>query len=108
MLQHYFFYATGHETSFTHIKWEAGFHGFEGDNKNSFNKIIIMILILTNTFSSIYVISIGGFGLLNYHDLFKNEKLPDLRNKIISSTLKFYLYNAIKVRSVFLYIFLNC
>lgn len=58
LIEHYFFYATGHETAFIHIKWESGFHGFYGDNNNRFVRIIMASLIISNTFSAILICSI--------------------------------------------------
>ncbi len=97
LLQQYFFYATGHETSFTHIKWEAGFHGFESENSNPVIKVFVMIFILINTYSSALVVAIGGIGLLNHYDFFTDEKKPSYR-KFIRSTLGFYTFYSVKVR----------
>ena len=86
MFQSYYFYATGHETTFTHIKWEAGFHGFEGDNNNPLLRIILMILILINTFSSNLLTSISSFGLRNSSGL-----------KIEVLIFSFFIFSSLKV-----------
>lgn len=64
MFQGCFFFGTGHESTFTHIKWDSGFHGFEGDNNNPIIRLILMILILMNTFSSSIIVSIAGLGFI--------------------------------------------
>lgn len=84
LLEHYFFYATGHETTFTHIKWESGFHGFDGDNNNKLVRLCMGIMIFSNTFPTKFltVLNIGK----------NNQKL------IFDKSIKLILINATKVR----------
>lgn len=55
LLENYYFYASGHETIFTNIKWESAFHGFDGDNNSILLRILMGGLIVFNTFSSILI-----------------------------------------------------
>ena len=42
-----------HETTFTHIKWHAAFHGIDGDSSNNaIVRLAMMLLVVVNTFSS--------------------------------------------------------
>lgn len=107
VLQYYFFYASGHETSFTHIKWEAGFHGFEGDNKNPFIKLLTMIFILLNTYSSVVIVITGGFSLLNFAYLFQCDTYNQLEYVFIRSVLKIFLFIAVKVWILFIHYFIH-
>lgn len=100
VLQYYFFYASGHETSFTHIKWEAGFHGF-GDNKNPAIRFLIMIFILLNTYSSVVIVITGGLALLNISYLFQCDTYRQLEKNFIRSVLKYFLFAAVKVFNYF-------
>ena len=86
--------------SFTHIKWEAGFHGFEGENSNPYIRVFIMIFILINTFSSVLIVSVGGIGLLNYNDLFKDIKAGEVIKTFVLSLLKFHSYSCLKVNKI--------
>ena len=85
-MEHYFFYATGHETTFTHIKWESGFHGFDGDDNNKLIRLCMAIMIFSNTFPAKFLtlLNIGK----NYH----------YTNYIFNKTIKLILINATKVR----------
>jgi hypothetical protein len=95
ILQFYYFYATGHETVFTSIKWEAGFHGFDGDNNNKFVRFIMTLLILGNTFSSQIITSISiGLILFSNNDLHHNKQIFKKYNQVI---FKFITLNTLKV-----------
>ncbi|RNA38083.1 phosphatidylinositol class O [Brachionus plicatilis] len=83
LLEHYFFYATGHETTFTHIKWESAFHGFDGDNNNKLVRVVMALMIISNTFAAKIVT------LLNI--VKKGEK------KMSGNLLQFFVINATKV-----------
>ncbi len=107
LLQHYFFYATGHESVFTHIKWEAGFHGFESENSNPVIRVFVMIFILLNTFSSNLIVVVGGIGLLNNHDLFNTDIKYRYRNHL-RSILGFYTLNSVKVSILISRVLGNC
>lgn len=97
LFQNFFFFATGHETSFTHIKWEAGFHGFEGDNNNPIIRLILMILILLNTFSSTLLVSVGGIGLDLSHKILKNLSHKMLINRLVLFLFIYFIIGSIKV-----------
>ena len=97
LLQHYFFY-TGHEATFTHIKWEAGFHGFDGQINNIVIRAIVMAFILVNTFYGVLIVSIAGSGFLNYYEIIHNQNAKEWNKMFIRSTLKFHLLNSIKVK----------
>ena len=81
LLQSYFFYASGHETTFTHIKWESGFHGFDGDNNNHLIRLVMAIFILLNTFCSQVLIANCCLNLLN---LTVRRKSTATRSDLIS------------------------
>ena len=96
LFQNYFFFATGHETSFTHIKWEAGFHGFE-DNHEPIIRLILMILILLNTFSSTLLVSVGGIGLVVCFTFVKNLSHKILINRLVLFLFIYFIIGSIKV-----------
>ena len=52
ILQQYFFYATGHENTFTNIRWEVAFHGLDGNSKNLFVALNSGLFLFLSTFSS--------------------------------------------------------
>jgi hypothetical protein len=58
ILQQYFFYATGHENTFTNIRWEVVFHGFDGNSSNILVRLISIIFLLLSTFSSYVIIAL--------------------------------------------------
>ena len=58
LAQHYFFYATGHETTFTNIKWESAFHGLYGDTSTTISHFAMGSLIVLNTFCSTLLVGI--------------------------------------------------
>lgn len=89
VIDHYFFYATGHETAFIYIRWESGFHGFYGDNNNPVIRLIMAIFILLNTFSSSFICVVFFVLLLSERSDSPNNKVGEI--------LKFGLFNAIKV-----------
>lgn len=89
VLQHYFFYATGHETAFIHIRWESGFHGFFGDNNNVIVRLIMAILILINTNSGIFITSV-------FFVIFLTNQVKNCRI-CLTYLLKLCLLNSIKV-----------
>jgi hypothetical protein len=61
LLQHYFFYASGHETNFTHIKWQAAFHGFSGETSGYWHiRTLMGAFIILNTFSSTILCSLAS------------------------------------------------
>ena len=91
VLGYFYFYASGHETVFTHIKWEAGFNGFDGDNNNRLVRLIMAGLIVANTFSALILSSLAiGFVRMVPFGLKSNKN-------VASSVLKFYLYTGLKV-----------
>jgi hypothetical protein len=101
LLKYYYFYATGHETTFTHIRWDSGFHGIYGDNNNPLIRLVMGFFILSNTFSSVIITSISiGLYFLNE----KNKGRDELENfrvnkKILHNTIisKFITFGTIKV-----------
>ena len=117
LLKYYFFYATGHETTFTHIRWDSGFHGIYGDNNNNLLRILMGFFIVSNTFSSIIItsISIGIYfvnkttnerNCLGVDNLKDNKKIKC--NKILS---KFIIFGSLKVGFIIFYIYFfisNC
>jgi hypothetical protein len=97
LLQHYYFYATGHETTFTNIKWESAFHGMYGDTSTTISHLALGSLIVSNTFcSTIIVILYVIYFTHNNKDLGNTSKL-----KVV---LKFSLLNSIKVILLFIII----
>ncbi len=93
LLKCYFFYATGHETTFTHIKWDSAFHGFNGDNNNIIKRIIMGTLIILNTFSSLVICSVS-VGYIYKIDLIKNN---NINANFIKMLLEMSFYDSLKV-----------
>jgi hypothetical protein len=90
LLQNYFFYATGHETTFTNIKWESAFHGMYGDTSTAISHLVMGALIISNTFCSTIIAVI-------YVNFF-SKTISDSNNVTkLKTTLKFLLLSAIKV-----------
>jgi hypothetical protein len=95
ILQFYFFYATGHETTFTHIKWETAFHGFHGDGGNIVSRGLMAILVMIETFSSNILISIG-WGLL-FAKQFKIGEVKQINKKFLLLIIELIFLNGLKV-----------
>lgn len=89
VLEHYFFYASGHETAFIHIRWESGFHGFYGDNNNVLLRAIMAVLILINTYSGVFITCMFFLVLLRAQS--------DNTRVSVNIILKFCLFNSLKV-----------
>ena len=90
LLKYFYFYATGHETTFTHIRWDSAFHGIYGDSNNQLIRGLMALLILTNTFSSIIITPVS---VLFYFSAFDDSKRE---NKYFIFT-KQKLYGSLKV-----------
>ena len=97
LFQYYFFYATGHETIFTHIKWESAFQGIDGDNNNYLLRVVMGFFIVLNTFSSTFVISFGTLKYISYLDVNKYSIEENLDKSLANSVLKYFLLVLIKV-----------
>lgn len=108
VLQHYFFYASGHETTFNHIKWDAGFHGFYGDNNNALIRLFMGTLILLNTFQAYLMVSFGCALILAgdfTSNRFKNSKYVAIQ--FFNGLLIFFLFVSFKVSPGFCLIVIN-
>jgi hypothetical protein len=98
LLQHYFFYASGHETTFNHIKWDAGFHGFYGDNNNALIRLFMGSLILLNTFQAYLMVSLGCALLLASN--FSSNRFKHTKNLAVhffNALLIFFFLASFKV-----------
>ena len=95
LLEHYFFYATSHETAFIHIRWESGFHGFQADSNNPIIRFIMALFILFNTFSGVLICS--AFLLLCLSETADKHK----SDFALAQVFTFCILNAIKVTNFY-------
>lgn len=105
LIQNYFFYATGHETTFTLIRWDAVFHGFDGDSNNLLIRILFITFLMISTYSSTVLVvknvflNMRNFGL---QSLFKKEFKFRITTLI---SIVFLLLNSFKVIYFYYYLF---
>jgi hypothetical protein len=91
LIQRYFFYATGHETTFTNIKWESAFHGMYGDTSTTVSHLVMGSLIVVNTYCSTILVC----AYVVFADGQSNQVNGRLR--AFKSVMKFSILSSIKV-----------
>ena len=96
VLQQYFFYATGHENTFTSIRWEAVFHGLDGNSNNLFVRIISILFLLLSTYSSSVISVIYLILIIEKFSIDKKTETQSNANKQIYF-LKFCFFISLKV-----------
>jgi hypothetical protein len=52
LLQQFYFYGTGHETTFNNIRWEIVFHGLDGRSDSFVYRAITAFLLVLGTYSA--------------------------------------------------------
>lgn len=100
LIQQYYFYATGHEPTFTNIRWEVVFHGLTGDSSNIFISIISTIFLLITTYSSYLFVSIYTI-IIAKQLINKFYKDDDLKTKteLFVTIIEYVFYASLKVRT---------
>jgi hypothetical protein len=97
ILQQYFFYATGHEKTFTNIRWEVAFHGLDGNSKNFFVAISSGLFLFMSTFSSSILVFTYLIELINKFSQFDKKTEIDSNITKYTSLLKYSFLVSLKV-----------
>jgi hypothetical protein len=101
LLQQFYFYGTGHETTFTNIRWETVFHGLDGRSDSIVFHAIYGFLLVLGTFGSYIVVLFCVYHLIeiNANKNPDKEHQKKTRDATHLCSLKLIILVSIKVSS---------